>query len=206
MISREDQKYILSLTKKLLPSVLEEINFDPNDGKKEKGHRSGEDLETTFVREFIERDNIRFTEPIADRAMADFLFNGNKVNIKFSCVKGGQPNMCAWDRLYLGINEEEIDSYWILMINGMSQDVCLFNLYEHLDYTNTDLGTGQTMLKKSKFLKYFNQDKDYTIHNKNDILNKLDWIDEDAWERMMKAKSKRINNRRRIRNDRNQTL
>ena len=206
MLSREDQKYILSLTKELLPSVLEEINFDPNDGKKEKGHRSGEDLETTFVREFIERDNIRFTEPIADRAMADFLFNGNKVNIKFSCVKGGQPNMCAWDRLYLGINEEEIDSYWILMINGMSQDVCLFNLYEHLDYTNTDLGTGQTMLKKSKFLKYFNQDKDYTIHNKNDILNKLDWIDEDAWERMMKAKSKRINNRRRIRNDRNQTL
>ena len=203
MLTREEQNEILSLTREFLPSVLEEINFDPNDGKKEKGHRSGEDLETTFVREFIERDNIRFTEPIADRAMADFLFNGNKVNIKFSCVKGGQPNMCAWDRLYLGINEEEIDSYWILMINGLTQDVCFFNLYEHLDYTNTDLGTGQTMLKKSKFLKYFNQDKDYTIHNKNDILNKLDWIDEDAWERMMKAKSKRINNRRRIRNDRN---
>ena len=203
MISREDQQYILSLTKELLPSVLEEINFDPNDGKKEKGHRSGEDLETTFVREFIDNDSIRFTKPIADRAMADFLFNGNKVNIKFSCVKGGQPNMCAWDRLYLGINEEEIDSYWILMINGLTQDVCLFNLYEHLDYTNTDLGTGQTMLKKSKFLKHFNQDKDYTNHNKNDILNKLDWIDEDAWERMLKAKSKKINNRRRIRNDRN---
>ncbi len=203
MILREDQHYILSLTKELLPSVLEEINFDPNDGKKEKGHRSGEDLETTFVREFIDNDSIRFTKPIADRAMADFLFNGNKVNIKFSCVKGGQPNMCAWDRLYLGINEEEIDSYWILMINGLTQDVCLFNLYEHLDYTNTDLGTGQTMLKKSKFLKHFNQDKDYTNHNKNDILNKLDWIDEDAWERMLKAKSKKINNRRRIRNDRN---
>ena len=203
MLTREEQNEILSLTRELLPSVLEEINFDPNDGKKEKGHRSGEDLETTFVREFIERDNIRFTEPTADRAMADFLFNGNKVNIKFSCVKGGQPNMCAWDRLYLGINEEEIDSYWILMINGLTQDVCLFNLYEHLDYTNTDLGTGQTMLKKTKFLKYFNQDKDYTIHNKNDILNKLDWIDEDAWERMLKAKSKKINNRRRIRNDRN---
>ncbi len=203
MILREDQHYILSLTKELLPSVLEEINFDPNDGKKEKGHRSGEDLETTFVREFIDNDSIRFTKPLADRAMADFLFNGNKVNIKFSCVKGGQPNMCAWDRLYLGINEEEIDSYWILMINGLTQDVCLFNLYEHLDYTNTDLGTGQTMLKKSKFLKHFNQDKDYTNHNKNDILNKLDWIDEDAWERMLKAKSKKINNRRRIRNDRN---
>ena len=77
MLTREEQNEILSLTRELLPSVLEEINFDPNDGKKEKGHRSGEDLETTFVREFIERDNIRFTEPTADRAMADFLFNSN---------------------------------------------------------------------------------------------------------------------------------
>ena len=206
MISKEDQQYILSLTKELLPSVLEEINFDPHDGKKEKGHRSGEDLETTLVQKFRKRVKIRFTEPTADRAMADFLFNGNKVNIKFSCVKGGQPNMCAWDRLYLGINEEEIDSYWILMINGMSQDVCLFNLYEHLDYTNTDLGTGQTMLTKARFVKYFNQDKDYTIQNKDDILDKLDWIDEDALERMERAKRKKFNQRQELRNDRNQTL
>ena len=92
------------------------------------------------------------------------------------------------------------------MINGLTQDVCLFNLYEHLDYTNTDLGTGQTMLTKARFVKYFNQDKNNTIQNKDDILDKLDWIDEDAWERMLKAKSKKINNRRRIRNDRNQTL
>ena len=61
MISREDQNYILSLTKEFLPSVLEEINFDPNDGKKEKGHRSGEDLETTLVRKFIEVDKIKFS-------------------------------------------------------------------------------------------------------------------------------------------------
>ena len=207
MISREDQQYILSLTKKLLPSVLEEINFDPNDGKKEKGHRSGEDLETTFVREFIERDNIRFTEPTADRAMADFLFNSNnRVNIKFSCVKGGQPNMCAWDRLYKKFYDGEIDSYWILMINGLTQEVCLFNLYEHLDYTNTDLGTGQTMLTKARFVKYFNQDKNYTIQNKDDILDKLDWIDEDALERMERAKRKKFNQRQELRNDRNQTL
>ena len=206
MLTREEQNEILSLTREFLPSVLEEINFDPNDGKKEKGHRSGEDLETTFVREFIERDNIRFTEPIADRAMADFLFNGNKVNIKFSCVKGGQPNMCAWDRLYKKFYDGEIDSYWILMINGLTQDVCLFNLYEHLDYTNTDLGTGQTMLTKARFVKYFNQDKDYTIQNKDDILDKLDWIDEDAWERMTRAKRKKFNERKELRNDRNQTL
>ncbi len=138
--------------------------------------------------------------------MADFLFNGNKVNIKFSCVKGGQPNMCAWDRLYKKFYDGEIDSYWILMINGLTQEVCLFNLYEHLDYTNTDLGTGQTMLKKARFVKYFNQDKDYTIQNKDDILDKLDWIDEDAWERMTRAKRKKFNERKELRNDRNQTL
>ena len=129
MLTREEQNEILSLTRELLPSVLEEINFDPNDGKKEKGHRSGEDLETTFVREFIERDNIRFTEPTADRAMADFLFNSNKINIKFSCVKGGQPNMCAWDRLYKKFYDGEIDSYWILMINGLTQEAVS---YTHL--------------------------------------------------------------------------
>ena len=206
MLTREEQNEILSLTREFLPSVLEEINFDPNDGKKEIGHRSCEDLESTFVREFIERVNIRFTEPTGDRAMADFLFNGNKVNIKFSCVKGGQPNMCAWDRLYKKFYNGEIDSYWILMINGLTQEVCLFNLYEHLDYTNTDLGTGQTMLTKARFVKYFNQDKDYTIQNKDDILDKLDWIDEDAWERMTRAKRKKFNERKELRNDRNQTL
>ena len=58
MLSKEDQNYILSLTKEFLPSVLEEIHFDPNDGKKEKAHRSGEDVETTLVRKFIEVDKI----------------------------------------------------------------------------------------------------------------------------------------------------
>ena len=92
------------------------------------------------------------------------------------------------------------------MINGLTQEICLFNLYEHLDYTNTDLGTGQTMLTKARFVKYFNQDKDYTIQNKDDILDKLDWIDEDALERMERAKRKKFNQRQELRNDRNQTL
>ena len=45
--------------------------------------------------------------------------------------------------------------YWILSIDGKDNNICLFNLYEHLDYTNTNLGTGQVMLSESKFYPYF---------------------------------------------------
>ena len=61
-------------------------------------------------------------------------------------------------------------------------------------------------LSIARFVKYFNQDKNYTIQNKDDILDKLDWIDEDALERMERAKRKKFNQRQELRNDRNQTL
>ena len=43
-------------------------------------------------------------------------------------------------------------------------------MYEHLNHTNTNLGTGQTMLKEKKFFEYFDQEKDYTITRKDVIL------------------------------------
>ena len=61
MITREDQKYILSLTKELLPSVMKEIGFDPT--LKEVGHSFGEKLEEELVRQLVKRDN-RFAEPV----------------------------------------------------------------------------------------------------------------------------------------------
>ena len=42
MLSKEDQNYILSLTKELLPSVMIEIGFDST--LKEVGHCFGEKL------------------------------------------------------------------------------------------------------------------------------------------------------------------
>ena len=50
MITREDQKYILALTKELLPSVMKEIGFDPT--LKEVGHSFGEKLEEELVQKF----------------------------------------------------------------------------------------------------------------------------------------------------------
>tara|TARA_B100000029_G_scaffold454846_1_gene481645 strand:- start:826 stop:1425 length:600 start_codon:yes stop_codon:yes gene_type:complete len=184
MITREDQKYILSLTKELLPSVMKEIGFDPT--LKEVGHSFGEKLEETLVNKLIERDK-RFSSPVAKRDMADLYFNKDLINIKFGYKKKGQPNMVAFNRLSKRFLNKEIDSYWILSIDGADNKVCFFNLYEQLDYTNTNLGTGQVMLNESKFYIVFNQDKDYTI-GRTDVIMKLKKISRDATESHVKLK------------------
>ena len=191
MISREDQKYILSLTKELLPSVMKEIGFDPT--LKEVGHSFGEKLEETLVNKLIERDK-RFSSPVAKRDMADLYFNKDLINIKFGYKKKGQPNMVAFNRLSKRFLNKEIDSYWILSIDGADNKVCFFNLYEQLDYTNTNLGTGQVMLNESKFYIVFNQDKDYTI-GRTDVIMKLKKISQDATESHVKLRLEQENQR-----------
>ena len=184
MISREDQQYILSLTKELLPSVLKEVGFDPT--VKEPGHSYGEKVEETLIDKLIERDD-RFTKPKTKRAMQDFSWLKDLLNVKFGYDKKGQPNMVSFNRLSKRYVNEEIDSYWILSIDGKDNHVCLFNLYEQLDYTNTNLGTGQVMLSETKFYPNFNQDKDYTIARK-DVIIKLMKISQDATESHVKLR------------------
>jgi hypothetical protein len=184
MISREDQNHILSLTKELLPSVMKEIGFDST--LKEVGHSFGEKLEETLVNKLIERDN-RFSSPVAKRDMADLYFNKDLINIKFGYKKQGQPNMVAFNRFVKRFLNNEIDSYWILSIDGADSKVCFFNLYEQLDYTNTNLGTGQVMLSETRFYPHFNQDKDYTTTRK-DVIIKLKEISQDATESHVKLR------------------
>ncbi len=184
MILREDQNYILSLTKELLPSVLKEVGFDPT--VKEPGHSYGEKVEETLIDKLIERDD-RFTKPKTKRAMQDFSWLKDLLNVKFGYDKKGQPNMVSFNRLSKRYVNEEIDSYWILSIDGKDNHVCLFNLYEQLDYTNTNLGTGQVMLSETKFYPNFNQDKDYTIARK-DVIIKLMKISQDATESHVKLR------------------
>ena len=184
MLSREDQKYVLSLTKEMLPSVLRDIGFDPT--LKEVGHSFGEKLEETLVNKLIERDD-RFSSHTAKRDMADLYFNEDLINIKFGYKKKGQPNMVAFNRCVKRFLNKEIDSYWILSIDGADSKVCFFNLYEQLDYTNTNLGTGQVMLSETKFYPNFNQDKDYTI-SREDVIIKLKKISQDATESHVKLR------------------
>ena len=186
MLSAPEQQYILSLTKQMIPSILKDIGFDPS--LKEPGHSFGEKLEEELVKRLIKKDD-RFSPPNSSRDMADLFFNDDLINIKFGYEKKGQPNMVAFNRLVKRYLNEEIDSYWILTIDGSDNKVCLFNLYEHLEYTNTNLGTGQVMLCEKKFFSNFRQDKKYAV-TKRDIILNLKEISKKSFEDHINLKKK----------------
>ena len=160
MITSENQTYILTLVKRLLPTILEEVGFDPT--VKEVGHSYGEKVEETLVEKLCELDPA-FTAPEGKREMQDVSFNDDLINIKFGFDKKGQPNMVAFNRLSERYLKGEIDSYYIISIDGKDNKVTLFDLYQHLPYTNYNVGTGQVMLKERQFFETFDQEKDYSI-------------------------------------------
>ena len=169
MITPNDQTYILALTQRLLPNILTEINFDPT--VKEVGHTFGEKVEEVLVEKFVELDS-RFTAPDNKREMQDVSFNDNLINIKFGFDKKGQPNMVAFNRLSTRYLKNEIDSYYIISIDGKTNNVTLFDLYQQLPYTNYNVGTGQVMLKEKQFFSQFDQKKDYSL-SKYTIINTM---------------------------------
>ena len=160
MITPENQTYILNTVKKLLPQILKEVDFDPT--VKEVGHSFGEKVEETLVDKLIEIDP-RFVAPDTKRAMQDVKFGDDLINIKFGFDKKGQPNMVAFNRLSERYLKGEIDSYYIISIDGKDKKVTFFDLYQHLPYTNYNVGTGQVMLKEKSFFESFDQEKDYSI-------------------------------------------
>ena len=169
MISPNDQTYILNTVKRLLPQILTEINFDPT--VKEVGHTFGEKVEEVLVEKLVELDS-RFTAPDNKREMQDVSFNDDLINIKFGFDKKGQPNMVAFNRLSTRYLKNEIDSYYIISIDGKTNNVTFFDLYQQLPYTNYNVGTGQVMLKEKQFFSQFDQEKDYSI-SKISIINTL---------------------------------
>ena len=160
MISPNNQTYILTLVKRLLPTILKEVDFDPT--VKEVGHSFGEKVEETLVDKLIEIDP-RCVAPDTKRAMQDVKFGDDLINIKFGFDKKGQPNMVAFNRLSERYLKGEIDSYYIISIDGKDNKVTFFDLYQHLPYTNYNVGTGQVMLKERQFFETFDQEKDYSI-------------------------------------------
>jgi hypothetical protein len=95
--------------------------------------------------------------------MQDVKFGDDLINIKFGFDKKGQPNMVAFNRLSEKFLKDEIDSYYIISIDGKDKKVTFFDLYQHLPYTNYNVGTGQVMLKEKSFFESFDQEKDYSI-------------------------------------------
>ena len=80
--------------------------------------------------------------------------------------------MVAFNRLSTRYLKGEIDSYYIISIDGKTNNVTLFDLYQQLPYTNYNVGTGQVMLKEKQFFSQFDQSKDYSI-SKYTIINTM---------------------------------
>ena len=62
--------------------------------------------------------------------------------------------MVAFNRLSERYLKGEIDSYYIISIDGKDNKVTFFDLYQHLPYTNYNVGTGQVMLKERHSLSH----------------------------------------------------
>lgn len=217
MISKSDQDYILSLTKELIFSCLDEAGFDPT--VKEPGHSYGEKVEEILVNKLVKKDN-RFVSPPKKkgggkqtRKMEDFLFIQDLVNAKLGYEKGkGQPNMVSFNRLVKKYLSGEIDSYYVLIIDvrGKTKDNLttqeyLFDLFDYLDYINYNYGTGQVMLKESQFFDDYDSNK-YIHKTKKDVVEKLMEIDKQAFQSHMKLKEKQHKEKQELFNEYLQVL
>ena len=147
MITNEEKKYIMKLVEELTPSILEKINFDPT--IKEPGHSFHGPFEDLVVKKLLELDS-DFSEPTADRSSDDIKYKGDYINVKFGYDKNGQPNICSMHRLFKYYHEGTIDSYYILSVDAKGPIYHFFDVYDYLNFTNFNYGTGQLMLSESK--------------------------------------------------------
>lgn len=214
MLSKSDLEYILLKTKELLPECLAKVGFDPT--VKEPGHSYGESIEELLVNKLVEKDS-KFLAPIKKkgkgsgkqtRKMEDLLYAKELINIKLGYEKGGgQPNMVAFNRLVKGYHSNEIDSYYILIIDvsGKTKDNLvtteyIFNLFDYLDYVNYNYGTGQIMLKEKQFFADYDPNKCFN-NSKKDIMIKLSEIDKEAYLSHMKLKEIQHNQKQEMFNE-----
>jgi hypothetical protein len=152
MISKQDREHILSFVRKVVPTVLEEINFDPS--VKEVGQAFANRFEDCLVGKFVDFDN-QFTRAKKNRSSDDVKYKDNFINIKFGYKKNGQPNICSMHRLFKYFHEGAIDSYYLLTVDAHGPEIELFDVVDYLDCTNFNYGTGQFMLSERKFKKVY---------------------------------------------------
>ena len=174
MITKKDMIYIKELLEKEYPKILKDINFDSS--IKEIGHSFAGPWEDKLVN-YLLNSSAHFTpaEDIEDapiRGMADIVFKGNYINLKFGYNKKGQPNVCAMSKLLEFLHDDTIDSYYLLVFDAYDSSIHFFDVYDYLDYVAFNYGPGQVMLKEVKFKKAykFNETSGLT---KRDKIKKL---------------------------------
>ena len=175
MITNKDKKIIMEYTEKVTPSVLKVLNFNPN--VKEVGHSFGDRFEDEFVKKLLAFSS-DFSEAVSDRGMDDIKFKNNLINIKFGYKKNGRPNICSMKRLFNSLHKNKLDSYYILSIDAHGPNFLFFDVYDYLDYTDFNYGTGQLMLKEKnmkkvyKFNENFNLTKEQKIYKMGKMMQK----------------------------------
>lgn len=197
MITHQEKMYILDFTKKVSSKILEDINFDPS--VKEVGHSFGDRFEDELVKSFIEYDS-DFTEPTTDRSMDDIKYKDNYINIKFGYKKNGQPNICSMQKLFKYLHEGKIDSYYILSFDAYDSSIHFFDVYDYLEYTNFNYGTGQLMLKEKQFKRIYNFNESFDL-TKNDKIIKMGNMMKEELDRHIKLKTYQQNKIDRIVNE-----
>ena len=187
MILSEDKKDIMKLGEGLTPNILKEINF--NSSIKEVGHSFHGPFEAKLVDKFMAADS-NFTEAEETRSIEDIKYKGNYINIKFGFDKKGNPNICSMKRLYNYYHTDQIDSYHILSIDAKGPEYHLFNVYDYLDYTNFNYGTGQLMLKESKFKEVYTFNDESRRLTKSETILKMGDMFKEAYDRHILLKTK----------------
>jgi hypothetical protein len=183
----EDKKDIMKLGEGLTPNILKEINF--NSSIKEVGHSFHGPFEAKLVDKFMAADS-NFTEAEETRSIEDIKYKGNYINIKFGFDKKGNPNICSMHRLFHYFESGKIDSYYILSIDAKGPEYHLFNVFDYLDYTNFNYGTGQLMLKDLKFKEVYTFNDESRRLTKSETILKMGDMFKEAYDRHILLKTK----------------
>ncbi len=178
MLSNHDTSFIMDLVKELTSDILKQISFDST--IKEPGHSFHGQFEDELVKRLIEADS-NFSEPTEIRSSDDIKYKEHYINIKFGFDKNGNPNICSMKRLFNYFESGKIDSYYILSIDAKGPEYHLFNVYDYLDYTNFNYGTGQLMLKETKFKEVYTfNDESVRLNREETIVKMADMMKEEC--------------------------
>ncbi len=76
-------------------------------------------------------------------------------------------------RLFRYLHEDTIDSYYILSVDADGPLYQFFDVYDYLDYTNFNYGTGQLMLCESRMKRVYKFNDEFSLTKK---IKSLLWV------------------------------
>jgi len=213
MITSEDKIYIMDLIEKLIPDILKEIHFDAN--ATEPGKSYAFKFEEVFIKKLLDIDDDFSVHgedgrKIAKNHMADILYKGNYINIKFGYKKNGQPNLCAGNKLFdylAGVGGKskdiEIDSYYVISVDAYGPTYMFYDVYEYLnlDCFHYDAGPSQFMIKESVIKKVYEFNKKIDPLDKKATLNIICELMDIGAHKTYELRKKKIQEKRDIINE-----